>query len=399
MIELTWPAQVSVAPDAACVVQTSRAFAESCTIHQPTGSATLGGAAGGGRVTITGAFADQEQRAGPVTIRLEVHNPANNRPGGRGFGLSTFATTAEGALVGIDVLADGEANGPLVPHLACTHPCRTCSPGADASCESCWQGDAAGPGVLSFLMRAPAGDAGGASGQGGRCQSGCDEGYTTDGDTENRVCRPCEEPCASCYDEGDRGDRGRCYACAPTHPLKLVGAPTCLATCGVGYYRSDAPAASATGPEAAATGTCSACEPPCADCEGGKEQCTACNATEPLHAVLMPETNRCIEACPAAYTAVRGVCRPCESPCATCAPGRPTACLSCDGSADTRVVWADACYPECPAGTTPDRRAASHALDDPDAAPPLVEYCTACTTGCTTCDDRRPDVCKDCGWT
>lgn len=94
--------------------------------------------------------------------------------------------------------------------------------------------------------------------------------------------------------------------------------------------------------------------------------------------------DRCIEACPAGYTDVAGVCRQCEPPCATCVD-TTTTCLSCDGTDDTRFVFSNVCHATCPAGTTPDN---TH---------PENLQCIGCRAGCDLCDDRRPDVCLVCG--
>ena len=94
--------------------------------------------------------------------------------------------------------------------------------------------------------------------------------------------------------------------------------------------------------------------------------------------------SQCIAACPAGYTDVAGVCQKCEPPCATC-QNTTTTCLSCDGTDDTRFVFANVCYPTCPLGTTTDN------------TNPENLKCIGCLAGCDLCDDKRPDVCLACG--
>lgn len=47
---------------------------------------------------------------------------------------------------------------------------------------------------------------------------------------------------------------------------------------------------------------------------------------------------------------VQNECKPCDSPCNTCA-GTPNNCLSCDGTNKTRFVSDGKCYENCPKGT------------------------------------------------
>ena len=83
---------------------------------------------------------------------------------------------------------------------------------------------------------------------------------------------------------------------------------------------------------------------------------------------------QCIAGCPTGYTDVFGVCQKCEPPCLTCANTTDT-CLSCDGTDETRFVFANLCYPTCPVGTTPDN------------TNPENLKCIGCLAGCDLCDD------------
>lgn len=225
------------------------------------------------------------------------------------------------------------------------------------------------------------------------------------------MCVACDASCETCHQNGLPGDRARCYLCSDKHPYQLVGEPVCLAKCfganpaegrDRGYYLSsftnttDSTAAEADETDnsvtAASKQTCSRCEAPCRDCEGGKDQCTACEATSALPVLFFDtdengenlNTGKCIAECPIGYTDVAGACRKCQSPCETCV-NTTTTCLSCDGTNDTRFVFSNVCHAACPAGTTPDN---TH---------PENPECIGCRAGCDLCDDRRPDVCLVCG--
>lgn len=51
------------------------------------------------------------------------------------------------------------------------------------------------------------------------CKQRCDDGYTTNGDT-NKICTPCDVSCKTCADSGATGDRYKCLTCSANYKYK-----------------------------------------------------------------------------------------------------------------------------------------------------------------------------------
>lgn len=110
-------------------------------------------------------------------IRVKLRNPPDNR-GGIGFKLKTYEVFG-----GERYLVDRLEDNVLVPTLLCDTPCRDCGERDLLNlrvrdyCTSCWQES-----PLKYLMTKRVFD-----GMGGEslCLSGCETGWTTNGNTDH----------------------------------------------------------------------------------------------------------------------------------------------------------------------------------------------------------------------
>lgn len=201
-----------------------------------------------------------------------------------------------------------EIEGGLIPSFECNYPCETCNPYDPSDCESCPEGPF---GTKEFLQVDPQTNK-------KTCKTECDLGYTFDRD-EAKICLPCDPSCATCRQGGGEEDRRVCTSCAPGFPYAWIEAGKCFSQelgCPAGTYEYT-------------LFRCRACTEGCQLCSSGV-QCEVCDpkSTRPLL-----QNNVCVESCMEGKTPYfnkdSGVCLPCKLPCATCADGQPSSCLSC----------------------------------------------------------------------
>ena len=98
------------------------------------------------------------------------------------------------------------------PLLECNYPCYKCTADKDY-CNKCWSTD-----PLNYLMR---------YGLSSTCQDSCDDGFTTDGNPDLH-CIKCDDSCATCKDDGVKGDAQTCTECAVGYDFKDRSTKKCL---------------------------------------------------------------------------------------------------------------------------------------------------------------------------
>ena len=184
---------------------------------------------------------------GPVTIKVKLSNPVNNW-GRVGFKLKTYELAKDATGKETEYIMNVVEGNELIPILKCLSPCEDCKqPPAGKGkgfyndhykmyksyCTKCWSTSplkylhqepylkevngkavpltnkqrAAPPPRWPELEKTPAlllnkaYEANGNANAYSQCLGRCPEGWTTAGDP-NKVCRPCDESCAACEDNG-----------------------------------------------------------------------------------------------------------------------------------------------------------------------------------------------------
>ena len=113
-----------------------------------------------------------------------------------------------------------------MPTYACNSPCANCSTSNASNCYNCFS-DLGFP-YLHYNMVGTTSY--------GTCLTKCPAGYTTNGDTTNRLCVPCDSSCGTCVDNGAVGDRYKCLTCSSGYNFRSTVDMKCLTNCSNGYY-------------------------------------------------------------------------------------------------------------------------------------------------------------------
>jgi proprotein convertase subtilisin/kexin type 5 len=80
------------------------------------------------------------------------------------------------------------------------------------------------------------------------------------------VCVKCDESCATCVDNGDKGDKMKCKTCSKKYPFLYSPDEKCLQSCYEGFYQINSQ-------------NCDKCDSSCLGCSGDKFNCTSCSVT------------------------------------------------------------------------------------------------------------------------
>ena len=70
------------------------------------------------------------------------------------------------------------------------------------------------------------------------CQGQCDDGYTTNGNSNPKICEQCDITCDTCYDNSAAGDKYNCITCSASYNYRIENTNTCMSGCPAGYYVS-----------------------------------------------------------------------------------------------------------------------------------------------------------------
>ena len=162
------------------------------------------------------------------------------------------------------------------------------------------------------------------------CMDSCPAGWSSDG-TQPRECQQCDFSCATCLDEGRKGDVSKCVTCTERYPFfkrTLLNYGVCLIECPQGYFDNG-------------YSVCDKCFSQCLACKDTAFKCTDCDYAGTLPVLLGDE---CLSDCPEDHAEMQGVCYKCQSPCATC-EGDTESCTSCDGVDGFKFRFGFECVP------------------------------------------------------
>lgn len=175
------------------------------------------------------------------------------------------------------------------------------------------------------------------------------------------MCQQCTPPCKSCD-----LSTNTCSSCQSGYYL-FRG--TCLEGCPADVYI-----------ENPINWTCDRCRPECQTCVNTIDQCTSCKPGFNLNQLI----NNCsTNACPVGITAeeIPGICKPCDSKCATCDPKNASICETC--SPNLYFTPEKDCVVTC------RYNQATSIVDG-------ILKCLDCAPGCSKCEDNRPEKCSQC---
>ena len=194
--------------------------------------------------------------------------------------------------------------------LACTVPCRTCSPGNATSCLSCYSSTAVTPSIFYHAASR-------------NCYATCPA--TTYNNNATLLCAACDPNCLTCFNTPTF-----CTGCVSNSSFPFLNvtpiAQICVSACSPGMYGSNS-----TSPA-----MCVNCSTPCATCTSATT-CLSCLAGFFFLNGTICTTN-CTPLVTIANNATK-VCDPCQSPCRTCV-GSVTNCTACN---DPQVFFNGTC--------------------------------------------------------
>ena len=256
----------------------------------------------------------------------------------------------------------------------------------------------------------------------------CDSGY---GKEDNAgveiICHACPQDCTQCdYENGANAHNTRCTNCGPSN-MEITSSGLCQCLTGFYYQSSGTPkcvpcqnlnshcqecisnqCTKCEDGYLPSGSSCNQCTAPCKTCSGSVTTCTDCYADRYLdgnHCQLCSSAiTNCIECstsavcevcvtnynfdsgqglcvhqgCPSnQYPDNNGVCQNCDSSCASCSAGGPSACTSCDkNSATHKYLFNNKCQASCDT---------SNGFIDFDSGGQLGLSCHPCPPNCKAC--------------
>lgn len=182
------------------------------------------------QVIIKEAFAQfvTNDFTGIVQVYFETQNPENNRNINSTSYNITVYDSPDTSSAGFRI---DELKGKLFPLIGCEYPCKTCRPSDRSFCTSCLPPSTSD---RQFLHTPKGSDV-------QTCVTECpaEDGYTSDGSRNPRVCSKCADTCATCAQNDEAGDVNVCVTCKNAFPYLWENMSTCHAGgCPEGSYLS-----------------------------------------------------------------------------------------------------------------------------------------------------------------
>lgn len=233
--------------------------------------------------------------------------------------------------------------------LACTSPCKTCSPSNTSACLSCYTDSAITPSIYFYSAKS-------------NCYTICPATTYNSNSSGTLTCELCNANCYTCLTVATF-----CTKCVAnsTYPYLNVSSSgqICVSSCVAGMY----PRTSVDPVQ------CVSCVTPCATCTT-QTSCLTC-----LGGFYMQDNSTCTSTCPLNTTIpnnATNTCDSCVSMCLTCS-GTTATCTSCTSPL---VFYSGSCQSSCPSGGT---LAPFNGICTPCDSTCL--YCNVTITNCTSC--------------
>ena len=145
------------------------------------------------------------------------------------------------------------------------------------------------------------------------------------------MCGKCDKSCLTCA-----GNATLCASCTSEYRHYLG---RCIAKCVDGQYLAE-------------DGQCKPCHPSCHKCHAGSaSSCTECG-TKDVQQELFLHAGECKASCPSGFYGDKDnrECKPCISPCSSCASSSVSDCLSCSQGHFRLGTPVGTCVESCPEG-------------------------------------------------